>query len=90
MRHLAGGEAEEAEDDVLDAVLEIVHAVGDRLGRLLLEQPEDDREVVDAERPQRVLVGADHAEVLTIAVDAGDLAELARVDGSFTLRSPGW
>ena len=80
MRDLAGREAEEAEDDVLDARLQEVAAVRDGLGRLLAEQPEDHREVVDAERPERVLVRADDAEVLAVAVDAGDVAELAGVD----------
>ena len=52
----------------------------DGLARLLAEEPEDHGEVVDAERPERVLVRADHAEVLAVAVDAGDVAELAGVD----------
>ena len=52
----------------------------DALVRLLVEQVEDHREVVDAERPERVLVRADDAEVLAVAVDAEHLAELARVD----------
>ena len=52
----------------------------DRLRRLLVEQVEDDGEVVHAERPERVLVLADLAEVLAVAVDAEHLAELARVD----------
>ena len=51
-----------------------------RLGRLLVDQVEDHREVVDAERPERVLVLADLAEVLAVAVDAEHVAELARVD----------
>ena len=80
MRDLARGEAQEAEDDVLDPLLQVVHAVRDRLARLLPEEPEDHGQVVDAERPEGVLVGADHAEVLPVAVDAGHLAELARVD----------
>ena len=57
---LARREAEEAEDDVLDPRLEEVLAVRDDLARLLAEQPEDHREVVHAERPERVLVRADH------------------------------
>ena len=60
--------------------LDEVLAVGDDLRRLLAEEPEDHGEVVDAERPERVLVRADHAEVLAVAVDAGNVAELARVD----------
>src|SRR6476646_4788495 len=77
---LPGREAEEAEDDVFDALLQIVHHVRDRLAPLLAEEPEDHGEVVDAERPERVLVRADHAEVLTVPVDAGDLAQLAGFD----------
>ena len=74
------GEAQVAEDDVLDALGEEVAAVRDRLDGLLVEQVEDHREVVDAERPERVLVRADDAEVLAVAVDAEHVAELARVD----------
>ena len=70
-------------------LLEEVHAVGDRLARLLAEEPEDHREVVDAERQERVLVRADHAEVLAVAVDAGDLAELAGVDEVLHLAQAG-
>ena len=47
---------------------------------LLVEEVEDHREVVDAERPERVLVLPDRAEVLAVAVDAEHVAELARVD----------
>ena len=75
-----GGEAEVAEDDVLDTRCEERVAVGPHLLGLLVEQVQDHREVVDAERPERVLVLADHAEVLAIAVDAEDVAEVARVD----------
>ena len=86
---LPGREAEEAEDDVLDPLLQVVDAVRDRLHGLLAEQPEDHREVVDAERPERVLVRADDAEVLAVAVDAGDVAELAAVDELLHLLQPG-
>ena len=89
VRDLAGREAEEAEDDVLDAGLHEVLPVRDDLRRLLAEQPEDDREVVDAERPERVLVRADHAEVLAVAVDAGHVAELTRVDELLHLAQAG-
>ena len=80
MRDLPGGEAEVAEDDVLDALGEEVAAVRDRLDRVLADQPEDHREVVDAERPERVLVRAHDPEVLPVRVDAEHVAELARVD----------
>src|SRR6188472_1700120 len=57
VRDLAGREPQEAEDDVFDALLQVIHAVRDRLGRLLSQKPEDHRQVVDAERPEGVLVG---------------------------------
>ena len=47
---------------------------------LLVDQVEDHREVVDAERPESVLVLADDPEVLPVAVDAEHVAELAGVD----------
>jgi hypothetical protein len=80
VRDLPGGEAQVAEDDVLHAGREERVALRDGTARLLLEQVEDDREVVDAERPERVLVLADLAEVLAVAVDAQDLPELASDD----------
>ena len=89
MRDLAGREAEEAEDDVLDARLDEVLSVGDDLGRLLAEEPEDHREIVDAERPEGVLVRADHAEVLTVAVDAGNVPELTGIDELLHLAKAG-
>ncbi len=73
-------EPEVAEDDVLDARLEEVAAERDRLDRVLVEEVEDDGEVVDAERPQRVLVRRITPEVLPVAVDAEDVAERASVD----------
>ena len=81
-------EAQVAEDDVLDLGLEERLAVGERLGRLLVQEVEDDREVVDAEAPERVLVAAYRAEVHAVAVDVEDLARLARVDGSFSFATP--
>ena len=48
--------------------------------RLLLGQAQHDRDVVRAERPERVLVGAQLAEVQAVAVDVVHVAELARVD----------
>ena len=80
MRDLSGGEAEVAEDDVLDAVLEEVAALRGRHLGLLVEQVQDHGQVVDSERPERVLVRADDAEVLAVAVDAEHLAQLASVD----------
>src|SRR5262245_14026454 len=86
---LPGREAQVAEDDVLDPVLEEVAALGRRRLRLLVEQVEDDREVVDAERPERVLVGAHDPQVLAVAVDAQHLAELAAVDQLLQLQDSG-
>jgi len=45
---------------------------------------------VHAERPERVLVLPDDAEVLAVAVDAEDLAEVAVVDHRFTFLHAGW
>ena len=86
---LAAREAEEAEDDVLDAGVEERVAVRPDLGRLLVREVEDHRDVVDAERPERVLVLADRAEVLAVAVDAEDVAEVARVDELLELADAG-
>src|SRR4051812_3454739 len=89
VRDLPGREAEVAEDDVLDAVREEVAAVGDRRLRLLVEQMEDHGQVVDAERPERVLVRADDAQVLPVPVDAEHLAQLAAVDELLQLLDAG-
>src|SRR5581483_1063089 len=89
VRDLAARKAQVAEDDVLDTLGQEVAAVGHRLGRLLVEQVEDDRQVVHAERPERVLVRADDAEVLPVAVDAEHLAELAGIDQLLQLAHAG-
>ena len=89
VRDLPGREAEVAEDDILDAVLEEVAAQRDRDLRLLVEEIEDHREVVDAERPERVLVRANDPEVLAVAVDAKHVAELAGVDQLLQLLDAG-
>src|SRR5919202_251481 len=52
-----------------------VGAGGDRLFGLLVEEVEDDRQVVDAERPERVLVRPDDAEVLAVPVDTQNLSQ---------------
>src|SRR4029453_17044426 len=80
VRDASRRKAQIAEDDVLYAFVEEVAAVRDRLRRLLLEQVEDDGEVVHAERPQRVLVLADLAEVLAVAIHAEHVSELALLD----------
>jgi hypothetical protein len=45
-----------AEDDVLDPGLEERFSAREHLARLLVQEEEDDREVMDAEAPERVLV----------------------------------
>src|SRR5262245_25055343 len=64
VRDLPRREAEVAEDNVLDAGREEVSAERDRLVGLLVQQVQDHGQVVDAERPERVLVLADDSEVL--------------------------
>jgi len=86
----AAREAQVTEDDVLDPLGEEVAAVRDRLGRLLVEQVEDDREIVNPERPECVLVRTHDPEVLPVAVDAQHVAELACVDQLLQLPHAGW
>src|SRR2546429_9733553 len=50
---------------------------------------EDHREVVDAERPEGVLVLADLTEVLPVAIDVEDVPELARADQLLKPRDSG-
>ena len=76
----AGREAQEAEHDVLDALAHVALAARLDLVGLLAGEPQQHRDVVRAERPQRVLVGAQLAEVQAVAVDVEDAAELAAVD----------
>ena len=77
VRDAPGREAEVAEDDILDAWLEEVTSERDGLDRVLVEEVQDHGQIVDTERPERVLVRSDAAEVLPIAVDAEDLSELS-------------
>ena len=79
MGDLPRGEAQVAEDDVLDSGRQVGVAVRPALGRLLVEQVQDHREVVDAERREGVLVRADLPEVLPVRVEVEHLAELAGV-----------
>ena len=90
VRDAARREAEEAEHDVLDARLQEVAALGGRLDRVLVEQEQDHGEVVDAERPERVLVRPDAPQVLAVAVDAEHVAERTGVDESLSFCTPGW
>ena len=82
-------EAEIAEDDVLDAFVVVRLAAGPDLGRLLTDQVEDHGQVVDAERPERVLVLADLSEVLTVPVQVEDVAQLAALDQLLQLHDRG-
>ena len=82
-------EAQVAEDDVLDALREEVAAVRDADLGLLVEEVEHHREVVHAERPERVLVRAHDAEVLAVAVHAQHVAELTVVDQLLELANAG-
>src|SRR5579871_4929955 len=82
-------EAEEAEDDVLDARMDRCAALCGRKLGILVEQVEDHRQVVHPERPEGVLVRADDAEVHALAVDAQDVAELAGVDQLLQLQDGG-
>ena len=75
----AGREAQEREHDVLDARVGV--GLPARLGQrgVLAGEVQDHRDVVGAERPQRVLVAAQLAEVQALRVDVVDVAELAGV-----------
>ena len=84
-----GREAQEAEDDVLDALAHVALAARLDLVRLLAGEPQQHRHVVGAERPQRVLVGAQLAEVQAVAVDVEHAPELAVVDQLLELHDAG-
>src|SRR3954463_16020729 len=79
VRGAPGGEAQVAEHDVLDPGLRVGLAARVELVGLLVGQVEDDRDVVGAERPQRVLVRSQLPEVEPVRVDVVDVAELAGV-----------
>ena len=89
MRDDPGGELEVAEDDVL-------HFAQDRLpvrvalDRLLADEVENDREIVSAERSERVLVLPDLPEILPVPVDDEDPPSSPESTSSFSLRTPGW
>ena len=89
MRREARREAEVAEDDVLDPVAHVALADGTGLDGLLVRQSQHDRYVVCAERPQRVLVRPQLAEVEAVGVDVVDLAELTRVGDLLQLLNAG-
>ena len=89
VRDLPAREAQEAEDDVLDAFVDRPAALcGHEVG-ILVEQVQDHAQVVHAERPERVLVAAHDPEVHAVAVDAAHVAELAGVDQLLELEHGG-
>ena len=69
-----------AEHHVLDVVLQVALAAGADLHRLVAGEVVEHRDVVRAEAPQGVLVGAHLAEVEPVGVGVEDLAQLAGVD----------
>ena len=84
---LPGGEAQVAEHDVLDAGLQVALAARRHLDRARSPSRYSTTEMsCDAEAPERVLVLADLAQVLPVAVHVEDLAELAGVDQLLQLR----
>src|SRR5918998_3475617 len=74
----AGREAHETEHHVLDPPAHVRLPSGAQLVGLLLGQVQHHRDVVGAQRPQRVLVRAELPEVEPVGVDVVDVAELAR------------
>ena len=89
VRDGAGRELEVAEDDVLDVRPHVALAARLGLDRPLADEVEQHGDVVRAEAPERVLVGAHLAEVHAVAVEVVDVAELARVDQLVHLRERG-
>ena len=77
---VAGRELEVAEDDVLDVRPHVALAARLGLDRPLADEVEQHGDVVGAEAPERVLVGAHLAEVHAVAVEVVDLAELVGAD----------
>src|SRR6266550_3831223 len=80
MGDLSRGKAQVAEDDVLHLWVEEGVPVRPDLTRLLVDEVQQDRQIVHAEGPERVLVRPDRAEVLPVAVDTEDVSEIAGVD----------
>ena len=89
MRDDPGGEAQVAEDHVLHARAHVGAPVRDALLGLLADQVQDHRDVVRAETPEGVLVGAQLAEVHAVAVDVVELAQLTAVDQLLQARHGG-
>jgi hypothetical protein len=91
VRGAARAEAQEAEDHVLDALAHVGLAVRLDLDRLLAAaQVQHDGDVVGAERPQRVLVGAQLAEVEPVGVGCSGSPPVRRRRELRELGDPGW
>ena len=82
-------EADVGEDDVLDAVADVGLAAGGDLAGVAVGQLEQHRDVVRTEAPERVLVGAELAEVEALGVQVVDVAEVALFDQVGELADPG-
>ena len=80
VRHRAAGELHVAEHHVLDAVVHVALAARADLDRRVAEQEHERRHVVHAERPERVLVASELAEVEAVGVGVQHVAELADLD----------
>ena len=76
----AARERERAHRDVRHRLLEIRPATTRGIRRHLVEQPEDHVHVVRREAPQRVLLGADAAEVQAVRIDVAQPSELPARD----------
>jgi hypothetical protein len=79
MGRQAGGEAQEAEDDVLDPFAHVGLAASRELVRLLAARCSTTDTSCAPRLHSAVLVGAQLAEVQAVAVDVADVAELAGV-----------
>ena len=86
----AAGEGEMGEDHVLHPVAHVAGAAGADLGRQFAGQRQDRRDVVRAEAPERVLVGAQPAEVEPLRVDVANLTELAGLAELLQRRQRRW
>ena len=80
MGHQSAFEANVREDDVLDALAHECLAASGDLDWIRVGELEQDRDVVRAEAPESVLIGAKLAQVETLRVDVADLAELTAGD----------
>ncbi len=89
VRDLPAREVQEAEDDILNSLVDRPAALGCDEIRVFVEQVQDHAQVVHTQRPERVLIGAHDAEVDAVAVDAAHVAQFARIDQLFQLEHGG-